>query len=263
MFAFPAILTCHTIGMGVAAGIKYRAALRILGVGPGIPIQELPRFLSIMWFGFWLNAISGVALLVAYPTKALDQPGFLSQARTHRRRGGAGKADQPPGVRRGHRLLQSAAPSSCWPSRRSCAGSARSPPAGCSHTPTRAAAGEVKDGGVSGVARRRSGRRAGRSRRSCTRIGHGPSPRAFISSGCHCWSARSFCSTCGSSAWRSASRSPRCTSSFRGESRLHQQSCQRLVVPHDRTRPVNVTTRRFISRCCSWPSPGAMWRRSI
>ena len=58
MFAFPAILTCHTIGMGVAAGINTALALRILGVGPGIPIQELPRFLSIMWFGFWLNAIS-------------------------------------------------------------------------------------------------------------------------------------------------------------------------------------------------------------
>ena len=35
MFAFPAILTCHTIGMGVAAGINTALALRILGVGPG------------------------------------------------------------------------------------------------------------------------------------------------------------------------------------------------------------------------------------
>jgi hypothetical protein len=76
MFAFPAILTCHTVGMGVAAGINTALALRILGVGSDIPIQELPRFLSIMWFGFWLNAISGVALLVAYPTKALTNPDF-------------------------------------------------------------------------------------------------------------------------------------------------------------------------------------------
>jgi hypothetical protein len=76
MFAFPGILTCHTIGMGVAAGINTALALRILGVGPGIPIRELPRFLSIMWFGFWLNAISGVALLVAYPTKAFTNPDF-------------------------------------------------------------------------------------------------------------------------------------------------------------------------------------------
>jgi hypothetical protein len=29
-----------------------------------------------MWFGFWLNAVSGVALLIGYPTKALTNPLF-------------------------------------------------------------------------------------------------------------------------------------------------------------------------------------------
>src|SRR4029450_1711509 len=33
-------------------------------------------FMPVMWFGFWLNAVSGVALLVAYPTKALTNPVF-------------------------------------------------------------------------------------------------------------------------------------------------------------------------------------------
>ena len=36
----------------------------------------MKRFLPVMWFGFWLNAISGVALLIAYPTKALTNPVF-------------------------------------------------------------------------------------------------------------------------------------------------------------------------------------------
>jgi hypothetical protein len=36
----------------------------------------MKRFMPVMWFGFWLNAISGVALLIAYPTKALTNPVF-------------------------------------------------------------------------------------------------------------------------------------------------------------------------------------------
>ena len=33
-------------------------------------------FLPVMWFGFWLNFVSGVALLIGYPTKALTNPVF-------------------------------------------------------------------------------------------------------------------------------------------------------------------------------------------
>ena len=76
VFAFPAILSCHTVGMGLAAGINGALALRILGVAPGVPLVEMKRFLSVMWFGFWLNFASGVALLIAYPTKALTNPLF-------------------------------------------------------------------------------------------------------------------------------------------------------------------------------------------
>src|SRR5882724_3638473 len=76
VFAFPAILSCHTVGMGLAAGINASLALRILGAAPGIAIHEMKRFFPVMWCGFWLNAISGVVLLIAYPTKALTNPVF-------------------------------------------------------------------------------------------------------------------------------------------------------------------------------------------
>jgi len=76
LLAFPAILCCHTIGMGIVAGINGAVGLRILGVGTGVPLAEMKRFIPIMWFGFWLNAMSGVALLIAYPTKALTNPVF-------------------------------------------------------------------------------------------------------------------------------------------------------------------------------------------
>jgi hypothetical protein len=76
LLAFPGILACHTIGMGFAAGINAAVALRILGVAATVPLAEMRRFLPVMWFGFWLNAASGVALLIAYPTKALTNPLF-------------------------------------------------------------------------------------------------------------------------------------------------------------------------------------------
>jgi hypothetical protein len=76
VFAFPAILSCHTVGMGLAAGINAVLALRVLGVAPAVPIREMNRFFPVMWFGFWLNFVSGVVLLIAYPTKALTNPLF-------------------------------------------------------------------------------------------------------------------------------------------------------------------------------------------
>jgi hypothetical protein len=76
LYAFPAILTAHAIGMGFAAGLSAMLDLRILGVGRGIPLEELRRFLPVLWAGFWLNAASGALLMIGYPTKALTNPVF-------------------------------------------------------------------------------------------------------------------------------------------------------------------------------------------
>jgi hypothetical protein len=76
IWAFPAILSLHTIGMGFAAGLNAAVDLRILGFAPTVPLLELRRFLPVMWIGFWVNAVSGVLLLIAYPTKALTNPVF-------------------------------------------------------------------------------------------------------------------------------------------------------------------------------------------
>lgn len=76
LFAFPVILTLHAIGMGFAAGLGAMIALRILGVASHVPLAELRRFLPVLWAGFWLNAASGVLLLIGYPTKALTNPVF-------------------------------------------------------------------------------------------------------------------------------------------------------------------------------------------
>src|SRR5688572_16948294 len=62
--------------MGFAVGICLALDLRILGVAPGVQIAQMRRFVPIVWIGFWLNAISGVLLLIGYPTKALTNPVF-------------------------------------------------------------------------------------------------------------------------------------------------------------------------------------------
>ena len=76
IFAFPGILTFHAIGMGFAVGLNAALDLRILGVAPAVPLSEMRRFVPVLWFGFWLNAVSGVLLLIGYPTKALTNPVF-------------------------------------------------------------------------------------------------------------------------------------------------------------------------------------------
>jgi hypothetical protein len=76
VFAFPIILAVHTIGLGLLAGITVALDLRLLGFAPRVPLQEFRRFWPLLWLGFSLNVASGLALIAAYPTKALTNPVF-------------------------------------------------------------------------------------------------------------------------------------------------------------------------------------------
>jgi hypothetical protein len=75
-WAYPAILSAHAIGMGLAAGVGAVISLHVLGVAADAPTRELRRFRGVLWGGWWLNAFSGLLLLNAYPTKALTNPVF-------------------------------------------------------------------------------------------------------------------------------------------------------------------------------------------
>jgi hypothetical protein len=69
--AFPAVLILHTVGMAFLCGTSVAINLRILGVGRDIPIRSITRFTPVMWIGFWINVISGIGLLIAFPAKAM------------------------------------------------------------------------------------------------------------------------------------------------------------------------------------------------
>jgi len=77
--AFPIIIAFHAIGMGFLAGIASMINLRILGVAKQIPLQRLDAFMPVAWVALVINVISGLLLLVAYPTKALTNPVFFAK----------------------------------------------------------------------------------------------------------------------------------------------------------------------------------------
>jgi len=76
MLAFPTIITLHTICMGFLAGTSSAIDLRILGAAPGIPLDSLRPFYPLMWLAFAVNAVTGVLMVIGYPTKQLTNPLF-------------------------------------------------------------------------------------------------------------------------------------------------------------------------------------------
>ena len=75
-WAFPVLVVLHTLGMGLIAGPNAIIDLRILGLAKGVPLRALTRFFPLMWGALAVNAVSGLLLLAAYPTKALTNPIF-------------------------------------------------------------------------------------------------------------------------------------------------------------------------------------------
>ena len=76
LWAYPTILFLHTVGLGFVAGLSTAVDLRILGVARKLPLAPMERFFPVMWLGFWINALSGAALLIADATTKLTNPVF-------------------------------------------------------------------------------------------------------------------------------------------------------------------------------------------
>ena len=76
LWAFPIVLILHTVGLAFLVGANVALEVRLLGFARGVPLRAMLPFFTPMWLGFWVNAVSGVLLLVTYPTKALTNPLF-------------------------------------------------------------------------------------------------------------------------------------------------------------------------------------------
>src|SRR4051794_37440998 len=77
IWAYPMILTMHTVGLGIVVGAAVVIDLRLLGVGPGIPLEEVGRVFPLFWTGFLINLISGVMLFVSEAADKATQPVFM------------------------------------------------------------------------------------------------------------------------------------------------------------------------------------------
>lgn len=76
IWAYPTVLTLHTIGLGMLVGANAIIDLRLLGFAPRIDLPSLAPLYRFMWAGFAINAITGVLLFVANATTKSTQPVF-------------------------------------------------------------------------------------------------------------------------------------------------------------------------------------------
>lgn len=76
LLAYPTILFLHTVGLSIVVGLSAALSLRALGVGREVPVPPLERFFPLLWAGFWVNAGSGLLLLIADATTKMTNPVF-------------------------------------------------------------------------------------------------------------------------------------------------------------------------------------------
>ena len=74
--AYAYILTTHTIGMMMVAGIAGVIDLRLVGIGSTVPVKPLEKLYPLAWWGFWINLITGTTLMVADAVTKLTNPDF-------------------------------------------------------------------------------------------------------------------------------------------------------------------------------------------
>ncbi len=78
LLAFPFILYLHTLGLALLAGLNVGLDLWLLARRT-VPAFDLKGIYRIMWLGFAINLLSGLALLAAYPAKALTNWVFFAK----------------------------------------------------------------------------------------------------------------------------------------------------------------------------------------
>jgi hypothetical protein len=77
IWAYPTILTLHTVGLALVVGAAVVVDLRTLGVGGGIPLASLRSAFRIFWLGFVINLVSGLILFASEATTKGTQPVFF------------------------------------------------------------------------------------------------------------------------------------------------------------------------------------------
>jgi hypothetical protein len=62
--AYSTVLALHTFGMAFLVGLSGVIALRVLGVVPELPLKPLKSLQPLIVIGFWVNAVTGIVLMM-------------------------------------------------------------------------------------------------------------------------------------------------------------------------------------------------------
>jgi hypothetical protein len=76
IWAYPTILTLHTIGLGIVVGASAVLDVTLLGYAPRLPLPALSPLFGIIGWAFALNALTGVVLFMADATVKSHQVVF-------------------------------------------------------------------------------------------------------------------------------------------------------------------------------------------
>lgn len=74
--AFFTSLTVHSLAMALVVGINFAIAFRLIGIVPKFDLKPFLKFYRLHWVAVVVIFLSGLALLLAYPAKALTNPVF-------------------------------------------------------------------------------------------------------------------------------------------------------------------------------------------
>ncbi len=76
LLGYTAVLSLHAIGLAIVVGVSTVVALRLLGWSNEMPLRPVAKLYPLMYTGFWINALSGLALLAANATGMLTMVMF-------------------------------------------------------------------------------------------------------------------------------------------------------------------------------------------
>jgi uncharacterized membrane protein len=77
IWSYPTIIFLHSLGLAFVVGLSAAIALRLLGCAPRLPIAPMRSLFPVIWAGFLVNALSGIALLMADASTMLISPIFF------------------------------------------------------------------------------------------------------------------------------------------------------------------------------------------
>jgi len=77
LWSYPTVLTLHTIGLAVIVGAAFVIDLRVLGIGPDVPVEPMRKMFRFFWAGFGINLASGLVLFAVDAVHKAKQPVFF------------------------------------------------------------------------------------------------------------------------------------------------------------------------------------------